>query len=128
MKLCSYVGGHPVRLYADAVYDPAIRKYRGGRIVATIPYSGRMLSATALPQTEQLLSLNGAAVPVRSPQRWQTVDPLPPAEECDFALVSAQYAAACRALGLDTSRLLTIGGVVVDEAGRTVGAAWLNRN
>ena len=33
-----------------------------------------------------------------------------------------------KALGRDTSRLLTVGGTVVDESGKVIGAAWLNRN
>ena len=114
-------------IYKDAVYDPSIRKYRGGTPVAVVPYSGRMLSASAKPAPEEMLLLNGVEVPVHGASEWDHVDPLPAPEECDFALVSAMYAAACRELNVDTSRLLTIGGVVVDDAGRTVGCAWLNR-
>ena len=127
MKVVSYVGGHDVVVYKDAVYDPSIRKYCGGTPVAVIPYSGRMLSATARPAQEEMLLLNGVEVPVHEAAAWDHVDPLPDADACDFALVSAMYAAACRELGVNTSRLLTIGGVVVDDAGRTVGCAWLNR-
>lgn len=127
MKVVSYVGGHDVVVYKDAVYDPSIRKYRGGTPVAIIPYSGRMLSATAKPAPEEMVLLNGVEVPVHSASEWDHVDPLPDPEKCDFALVSAMYAAACRELGMDISRLLTIGGVVVDDAGRTIGCAWLNR-
>lgn len=127
MKVVSYVGGHDVVVYKDAVYDPSIRKYRGGTPVAVIPYGGRMLSATARPTQEEMLLLNGVEVPVHEAAEWDYVDPLPDADACDFALVSAMYAAACRELGMDTSRLLTIGGVVVDDAGRTIGCAWLNR-
>ena len=43
-------------------------------------------------------------------------------------MVSAVYLTACKALGRDTSRLLTVGGTVVDESGKVIGAAWLNRN
>lgn len=128
MKIRSYVGGHPVSIYEGASFDPSIRKYRGGKCMAVIPYGGRMLSAQTALQTEQTLELDGCSIPVRSPQRWVSVDPLPSADECDYALVSAQYVAACRELGQDTSRLLTIGGVVADEEGRVVGAAWLNQN
>lgn len=127
MKVVSYVGGHDVVVYRDAVYDPSIRKYRGGMPVAVIPYSGQMLSAAARPAREEMLLLNGVDVPVHEAAEWDHVDPLPGPETCDFALVSAMYAAACRELGLETSRLLTIGGVVVDDAGRTIGCAWLNR-
>lgn len=127
MKIASYVGGHDVVLYRDATYDATIRKYRGGTPVTVIPYAGRMLSATAKPCEETYLSLNGTDIPVHTAAAWDHVDPLPDGEECDFALVSAMYAAACKSLGVDTSRLLTIGGVVVDESERTVGCLWLNR-
>ena len=129
MKVVSYVGGHNVVVYKDAVYDPSIRKYRGGTPAAIVPYSGRMLSAAVKPAREEMLQLNGVEVPVHGVSEWDRalVDPLPAPEECDFALVSAMYAVACRELGLDTSRLLTIGGVVVDDDGRTIGCVWLNR-
>ena len=126
MKILSYVGGHDVVIYQNAVYDPSIRKYRGGTPAAVIPYSGRMLSATAKPAREEMVLLNGVEIPVHAASEWDHVDSLPAAEECDFALVSALYAAVCQKLGLDTSRLLTIGGVVVDDAGHTVGCVWLN--
>lgn len=129
MKILSYVAGHDVVIYAQAEYDPSIRKYRGGTPIATIPYSGRMLSAYALPQTElEPLVYGKALVPQRSAPVWQSADPIPDPGECDFALVSAMYVSACKALGRDTSRLLTIGGTVVDEKGNTVGTMWLNRN
>lgn len=129
MKILSYVGGHDIVIYGGAVYDPAIRRYRGGKPIATIPYSGRMLSAYALPQTElEPLVYGDALIPQRSALVWQSTDPVPDAAECDFALVSAMYVAACKELGVDTSRLLTVGGAVVDERERTVGTAWLNRN
>lgn len=127
MKVVSYVGGHDVVVYKNAVYDPSIRKYRGGTPAAVIPYSGRMLSAAVKPAREEMLQLNGVDVPVHMASEWNSVDPLPAPEECDFALVSAMYAVACREFGLDTSRLLTIGGVVVDDDGRTIGCVWLNR-
>lgn len=128
MKIRSYVGGHDVVLYRGAVYDRALRKYRGGTPVAIIPYAGRMLSAQAEEQTETWITLDGAEIPLHSAIVWQQVDPLPGPEECDFALVSHTYVTACQSLGMDTSRLLTVGGAVVDEAGQTVGCAWLNRN
>lgn len=129
MKILSYVGGHDVVIYRDAEYDPSIRKYRGGTPVATIPYSGRMLSAYSLLQTElEPLQWENICIPLRCALVWQSVDPIPAPSECDYALVSAMYVSACKELGLDTSRLLTIGGVVVDEKERAIGAMWLNRN
>ena len=127
MKILSYVGGHDVVIYQNAVYDPSIRKYRGGTPAGVIAYTGRKLSAAAKTRRGERVPAYGLASPVHAASEWDHVDSLPAAEECDFALVSALYAAVCQKLGLDTSRLLTIGGVVVDDAGHTVGCVWLNR-
>lgn len=48
IKVVSYVGGHDVVVYKDAVYDPSIRKYRGGTPVAVIPYAGRTIGCAWL--------------------------------------------------------------------------------
>ena len=129
MKIKSYVGGHNVIIFRDAVYDPLIRRYRGGTPAVVIPYAGRMLSARAKPQ-EKLppILMDGQAIPVRSALQWESVDPLPDENECDYALVSAMYVFACKEMGLDTSRLLTVGGSVVNDTGAVIGAAWLNQN
>lgn len=129
MTIKSYVGGHPVAVFRDAVYDPAIRKYRGGILVGVIPYAGRMLSARMKPQKElPPVEMDGNSIPVRSAPEWESADPVPDRSECDYALVSAMYLSACKELGLDTSRLLTIGGSVVDDTGKVIGTAWLNHN
>lgn len=128
MTIKSYVGNHPIRIYAGCVYDPTIRKYRGGRVIAEIPYSGRMLSASVAQSEDEGVPFGKAIIPTMTQQVFTGVDEIPPVEECDLCVVSALYVAACRSLGRDTSRLLTIGGVVVDEEGRTVGAVNLNRN
>lgn len=126
MKLYSFVGSHDVSIYIDAIYDPSTRKYRGGKCAAVIPYAGRMLSAQLAKSVESTLDVNGVELPLRSKMEWESVDPIP--DDCDYAIVSVQYVSACQSLGLDTSRLLTCGPAVVDDAGRIVGSAWLNRN
>lgn len=129
MKIKSFVGGHPIVIYRDAVFDPSIRRYRGGVPLVTIPAAGRMLSARPLVQKElPSLYVEGQEIPLRSAPEWEFADPLPSRSECDYAVVSAMYVTACKALGRDTSRLLTVGGTVVDESGNVVGAVWLNRN
>ncbi|MBQ5824162.1 MAG: hypothetical protein IIW48_05075 [Clostridia bacterium] len=127
-KIMSFVGGHDVKIYSGTVYDPSIRKRRGGEIIAVIPYSGRMLSAVVKQSPDTPIQYDGVLIPVNSPQIFTAVDPVPPEDECDFCVVSAMYVAACKALGLDTSRLLTIGEPVADEEGRVIGTASLNRN
>lgn len=128
MTIKSFVGGHPVCIYADCVFDPSIRKYRGGRKIAEIPYSGRMLSAVVSQSNAEPLDFNGVPVPSKTPQIFEDVDPIPSEEECDLCIVSAMYVAACKYLGKDTSRLLTIGAPVVDEHNRVVGTCFLNKN
>ena len=119
MVIRSYVGGHDVVVYHGAIYDPP---------AVVIPYAGRMLSAVPKPAQEEQMEVNGVLIPLHKATVWDHVDPLPNPEECDYALVSALFVAACKSLGIDTSRLLTIGGAVVDDAGRTIGCVWLNRN
>ena len=97
---------HSITIFADTTFDPSIRKYRGGTPICTIPKADRMLSAHQKPQIP--------AAPLET--------------ECDYAIVSALYVSACKDLGMDTSRLLTIGGSVVDDAGKIIGTVWLNRN
>ncbi|MBQ7546565.1 MAG: hypothetical protein IJT41_06355 [Clostridia bacterium] len=129
MVIKSFVGGHAVRIYADCTYDPQIRKYRGGRPVAEIPYAGRMLNAQIRQEQAAPLEYADAVIPTTTAPRFVAVDPIPPKEECDYCIVSALYVAACKSLGMDTSRLLTISSTpVVDEEGRTIGTCTLNRN
>ena len=128
MSIKSFVGNHPVCVFADCEYDPAIRKYRGGRLVAEIPYSGKMLSAHLAQSEAEPVVVGGVAIPTMSPQVFSGVDAIPGEDECDYCIVSALYVAACKALGRPTDRLLTIGGTVVDDTGRTVGCCSLNRN
>ena len=49
-------------------------------------------------------------------------------ESDTYLIVSQLYLSAAKQMGWDTSHLLTIGGAVVDEAGRTIGAAFLTMN
>lgn len=128
MNIKSFVGGHSLCIYADCVFDPSIRKYRGGRKIAEIPYSGRMLSAKIKQDTAPPVDFEGTLIPSKTPQLFEDVDPIPSEEECDLCIVSAMYVAACKSLGVDTSRLLTIGTPVVDEHNRVVGTCFLNRN
>lgn len=118
---------HDVTLIANAIFDPTIRKYRGGEIVVTIPSSG-MVSAKSTPSPEMdPLVCDGVPIPTMGAPRWEGVDPLP--EGGDYYIVSALYVSACRELGLPTDRLLTIGNTVVGEDGRTIrGTACLIRN
>lgn len=128
MVIKSFVGGHSVKVFRGCEYDDSSRKYRGGELIAEIPYSGRMLSATIRQSSAEPIDYLGAEIPTQTPQVFETVDPLPSEQECDYCIVSAMYVAACKQLGIDTSRLLTIGTPVVDADGRIIGACGLSRN
>lgn len=128
MIIKSFVGGHPLRIFADCVYDESIRKYRGGRIIAEIPYSGKMLSVKVKQTDAEPLNFDGILIPLKTPQIFESVDTIPDKDECDYCIVSAMYVAACKSLGIDTSRLLTIGEPVADNEGRVIGTVSLNKN
>lgn len=123
-KIISCVGNHDVQIYRGTSFDPSIRKYRGGYLAATIPFSGKMLSAKVTQ--EDCDAIHG--VPTKSKQIFTGVDPLPSDDGDTYYIVSAMYVAACKEVGYPTDKLLTIGGTVVDDEGRVIGAAFLNRN
>ena len=129
MVIKSFVGGHSVRVYTGCTYDPQIRKYRGGKLLTEIPYAGRMLNAEIRQVPADPLPYAESSIPTMTAQQFVAVDPIPAQSECDYCIVSALYVAACKSLGMDTSRLLTISSTpVVDEEGRTIGTCALNRN
>lgn len=128
MKIKNFVGGHALNIYADCEYDPLIRKYRGGHKIAEIPFSGKMLSAKIRQEIAETIEFDGVLIQTYTPQIFEDVDLIPPEKECDFCIVSAMYVAACKSLGIDTKRLLTIGAPVVDEDNRVIGTCALNRN
>lgn len=125
MQICNYTP-HPVHLYANAVFDPTIRKYRGGTKIGTFNSAG-MLSAKMAEKTV-LVREDGIVL-----KRTEIVGcdeyPVYKLSESDtYLIVSQLYLSAARQMGWDTSHLLTIGGAVVDDAGRTIGAAFLTMN
>lgn len=128
MKILSFVGGHDIAIYENCVFRPEVRKFGGGTVKCIIPYSGRMLNAKVSQEYAEPVILENVEIPTMTPQIFTDVDPVPDESECDFCIVSAMYVAACRSLGVDTSRLLTIGTPVVDESGRVVGITNLCRN
>lgn len=124
----SFVGGHPVRVFKDCFFDEKIRKYRGGIQVLEIPYSGKLLNAFFEQEKAPGIVYEGVEIPTQSPLAFTGVDELPDETVCKYCIVSALYAAACKELGKDTSRLLTIGSPVVDDDGHVIGTTTLNRN
>lgn len=124
----SFVGGHPVCVFAGCEFDPQTRKYKGGHKIAEIPYSGRMLSAHSDQTDAGEIEYNGTFLPTKTMPIFTSVDDIPGEDECDLCIVSSMYVSACKSLGKDTSRLLTIGETVVDENGHVIGTINFNRN
>ncbi len=128
MKIKSFVGGHDINIYTDCVYNQSTRRYYGGKLIAVIQYSGKMLSAKLSQTCDEPIDIDGVEIPVKTEMIFVDVDEIPPESECDYAVVSAMYISACKSLGKDTSRLLTIGDVVADENNNIIGCMNLNRN
>ena len=122
----SFVGGHDIVVYSGATIDPTVRKYKGGTPILRIPFSGQILNAKACQSVAAPVEIDGIAIPTKTPQTWESVDPIP--EDCDYCVVSAMYVAACKALGMPTDKLLTIDGTVVSDDGRILGCVGFNRN
>ena len=128
MTIKSFVGGHEIKIFENCVFDPKIRKYTGGSVKMVIPHSGKMLSAKVSQSEAEPIEFDGGVIPTLTPQVFTDVDSIPCESECDYCVVSAMYVAACKSLGIDTSRLLTIGSPVANESGQVIGAINLNRN
>ena len=121
------VGGHDISLYTGSVFDPAVRKYRGGNVIATLPYSGTMLSAVQTkPADAEPLAVGDIMIPTTQAPVFTGYDPVP--DDGCFYVVSQLYLAAVRQFGGDTNRLLTLGPAVVDDSGRVIGTTGLVRN
>ena len=116
---------HPVNLYKDARFDSSIRKYRGGVKIGTFSSVG-MLNARMEEKT--VFTREDGVVFKRT--EIIGCDPYPINFEGsdEYIIVSQLYLSAAKQMGWDTSHLLTIGGAVVDDAGRVIGAAFLTMN
>ena len=125
MLIKNCAGRHGINIYAGAYYDGAIHKFRGGRKIFEIPFSGKFYSARPLDNPAAPLSVNGVKVPTIR-RTFGGIEPVP--DDGNLYIVSAMYVTACKEAGLDTSRLLTIGNPVVDENGRVIGCTCLIRN
>ena len=112
---------HTINLYTGSEFDPKIRKYRGGSLERTIESSGVLLNAKMQEIDDE--PINGI---VTKRSSIVSADPIP--DDGNYHIVSQLYLSAARQSGWNTSNLLTIGGAVVDDAGRTIGASFLVRN
>ena len=102
---------HAINVVSGSVFTPAIRKYVGGDVVLSIPSTG-MLSAKI--STIDLPSI--ADIPVFG-KSFSGVDSLP--DGFDVYIVSALYASAAKAAGVDCSKLYTVADPVYTPDGNS---------
>lgn len=112
---------HSINIYTGSEFDSKIRKYRGGSLERTIEPSGVLLNARMQEIDDEPID---GIVAKRS--SIISADPIPDDE--NYHIVSQLYLSAAKQSGWDTSHLITIGGAVVDDVGRTIGASFLVRN
>lgn len=103
---------HAINVVTGSTFTSAIRKYVGGNVVFSVPSNG-MLSAKVA--TIDLPSIN-SNIPVFG-KSFSGVDSLP--EEYDIYIVSAMYAGAAKAAGIDCSKLYTVADPVYTEDGNS---------
>lgn len=114
---------HPVSVFAGTVYDPQAGKSRGGTEILRLQPSGIVATATSAVEALPCMEVDGVFVPTCR-RSFVKVTDLPENELC---VVSSVYANAAKELGLDTSRLLTPYGNVINEDGKIVGCTGLVR-
>lgn len=115
---------HDVTLYIACQYDSDAGSCKGGKKLITFPRSDFVASAKTSIDPEPDITLEGTDVPVVK-REFTRVSQLPPGY--DFYLVSSVYALAMSSLGLDTSKLLSPFGSVVDKHGKQIGCTGLVR-
>lgn len=127
-KVINCVGGHDIDVYDGCVFDENSRKYTGGVKIGSIPFSGKILNVDFKLKDSASIISHDTVLNTKERQRIIRISELPPAEEYDFCIVSNTYLSACKELGIDTSKLLTIEGSVIDDNGKVIGAYFFNRN
>lgn len=100
---------HNIVIYsqADCTWDSASRKNLlrdGATPLTAIQKSGAILSAKMASQDDAMID----GIPIIR-QTFVDIDPLPLGTDSDYCIVSQLYLAAAKGLGLDTTRLLTVG-------------------
>lgn len=102
---------HAINVVEGSVFNSAIRKYTGGRVVLSIASNG-MLNAKILNTVENPIE----GIPVFG-KSFSGVDALP--EGYDIYIVSALYSSAAQKAGLDCSKIFTVADPVYTEDGNS---------
>ena len=110
---------HSINIVKDAVFNPDIRKYIGGTVVLSISSNG-MLNANV--KTVDLYPISND-IPVFG-KLFIGVDSLP--DGYDVYIVSAMYASAAKADGIDMKNVFTVADpVYTDDGNSFVGCRGL---
>jgi hypothetical protein len=102
---------HAINIVEGASFNPAIRKFSGGKVVLSIPSNG-MLNAKM--ETIDLPSVDGIPTFGKS---FKGVDELP--SGFDLYIVSALFASAMQKEGADMTKIFTVADPVMSEDGQT---------
>lgn len=102
---------HAINVVVGAVFNPSIRKFTGGNVSHSISSNG-MLNAKM--DTVSLPDIDGVPVFGKS---IVGVDPLP--DGFDIYIVSALYASAAKAAGMDMSKIYTVADPVMSDDGNS---------
>ncbi len=100
---------HAINVVDGAVFTASIRKYTGGTVVLSIPSNG-MLNAKV--STVDMPAVDG--IPCFG-KAFSGVDVIP--SGYDIYIVSAMYASAAKAAGVDCSKLYTVADPVYTDDG-----------
>jgi hypothetical protein len=123
---------HAINIVEGATFETKARKFMKNettKAVCTIQPSGIVLNAKAEDAKAEDIEYStiDALVPTKKTV-YVSVDSLP--GEGDMFLVSALFVSACKDLGIETSKLLTVGDPVYDSLEKPfpIGALNLRRN
>lgn len=102
---------HAINVVEGATFQASIRKYTSGTIVLSLPSNGMLnakITAVDLPAID--------SVPVFG-KTFSGVDALP--DGFDIYIVSAMYASAAKAAGVDCTKLYTVADPVYTDDGNS---------
>lgn len=102
---------HAINVVEGAVFNPAIRKHTGGKIVKSIPSNGMLNAIISSVKVDVMDN-----IPVFDKQ-FTGVDPIP--QGYDIYIVSALYASAAKKAGMDMSKIYTVADPVYTEDGNS---------
>lgn len=102
---------HAINVVTGSIFSPAIRKYTGGTVVLSIPSTGMLnakINAVDLPAIDGIPCFG---------KSFSGVDGLP--DGYDIYIVSAMYASAAKAAGVDCSKIYTVADPVYTDDGNS---------